>query len=125
MIQSLKMLSSLDSCVNKVNSLDKTKSFLSSFLKKCNQGYESYGYFLQRIKNETYSSGCEQFTTQSIRRFIQINGLADVVNGFWASAAFDRTINAFLKFVLSHSVGVVNLSKTSLGNLTICSEYFS
>lgn len=74
---------------------------------------------------ETYSSGCGHSTTQLIKRFIQINGLEDVVNGFCAIAAFDRTINAFLKFVLSHSAGVVNLSKTSPGNLTICSEYLS
>lgn len=128
-IHSLKMPSSLDSRVNRVNNFDKTKSFLSSFLKKCDSmmimsGRNTFncGY---KDKFYPYASGCGQSTTQLIKRFIQISGLEDVVNGFCARAAFDRTINAFLKFELSHSIGVVNLSKTSLGNFTICSEYLS
>lgn len=80
---------------------------------------------ITKSKFNAYVSGTKESTTQSIRRFIQIHGLEDVVNGFCANAAFDRTIKAFLKLLLFHSVGVVNLSKTSLGNFTISSEYLS
>lgn len=126
-IHSLKTPSSLDSCVNSVNSFDKTKSFLSSFLKNNNKRHNFYinQSTSTQSKFNTYASGTKQSTTQLIKRFIQIHGLDDVVNGFCASAAFDLTINAFLKLLPFHSVGVVNLSKTSLGNFTISSEYLS
>lgn len=129
-IHSLKTPSSLDSCVNSVNSFDRTKSFLSSFLKNSNKRHQHVHFYINHSKStqfkfNPYVSGIEQSTTQLIRRFIQIHGLGDVVNGFCANAAFDLTINAFLKLLPFHSVGVVNLSKTSLGNFTISSEYLS
>lgn len=125
MIHSLKILSSSVPCVNKFNSFDKTISFLSSFLKNITN---QHLYQIQkevRKKINPYVAGSSESTTQLIKRFIHIHGLEDVENGFSFNAAFDLTIKAFLKLLLFQSVGVVNLSKTSLGNFTMSSEYLS
>lgn len=75
---------------------------------------------------DPYASGFCDSTTLSIKRFNHIQGLNDVENGLFAMAAFDLTIKAFLKCSsLFQSVDVVNLSKISLGNCMMRSEYLS